>query len=64
MMLWSHMLLAAILICIASAAWFYGPDAAIVCAAAAFFGACATGLLWPIWWTRVAILRALEGGAE
>ena len=39
MMLWSHMLLAAIWICVASAAWFYGPGAAILCAAAALFGA-------------------------
>ena len=38
-MTYSHMLLAAIWICIASAFWFYGPDAAIVCALAAFFGA-------------------------
>lgn len=38
-MLWSRMLLAAILICIALAAWFYGPGAAFICAAGAFFGA-------------------------
>jgi hypothetical protein len=33
------MLLAAIWICIASTFWFYGPDAALVCAVAAFLGA-------------------------
>ncbi len=38
-MTWQHILLGAIWLCIGLALWLYGPDAAMICAAAAFLGA-------------------------